>query len=72
MKKRLETVPPDIAAKIATLEERSSVTTKVLERIEKKLDDLTDRTWQLTIKVAIIGAASGGATSLALKLIHWS
>lgn len=63
---------PEIAAKIATLEERTSTTTKTLERIEQKLDDLTDRTWQLTIKVAIIGAASGGVVNLIMRMVHWS
>lgn len=61
---------PDCAAQLAVLDERSIVVTQVLERVEKKVDVLSERVWGIRLKLAVLAAGSGGGAAIILKLFH--
>jgi hypothetical protein len=61
---------PDCAAQLAVLDERSVCLAQVLERVEGKVDTLSERVWGIRLKLAVLAAGSGGGAAILLKLFH--
>jgi hypothetical protein len=62
-------INPDCAAKLARLDERTKSLADASDRIERKVDALSNRVWGLRLRMAALAAASGGTVAAICKYL---
>lgn len=56
--------------RIARLEERTEAMHQDIREVKDVVNDLRDRVWRLTVKVVLLGAASGGGVAGLVHLLR--